>query len=106
LRRYTLPAINIPRKFHFSLSYQISPSILAMATQARPLPLRVIEEVLNFIRGNLQNVESSWGKDSPQYRSAVQLMDEWLNDHVKQLNLEKSDLDELMQKMSLNDPKK
>jgi 2-methylcitrate dehydratase PrpD len=73
--------------------------------QTNPLPLQVIEEVLNFIRGNLNNIENSWGKHSPQYRSAVQLMDAWLDENVKQLNLEKSDLDELMQKLSLNDSK-
>lgn len=75
-----------------------------MTSQGQSLPLRVIEQVLNFIRGNLYNIESSWGKDSPQYRSAVQLMNEWLDENVKQLNLGQSDLDELMQRMSLNEP--
>jgi hypothetical protein len=76
-----------------------------MAAPGQPLPLQVIEQVLNFIRGNLYNIESSWGIDSPQYRSAVQLMNDWLDDNVKQLNLGQSDLDELMQKMSLHEPK-
>jgi hypothetical protein len=76
-----------------------------MTSQAQPLPLQVIEQILNFIRGNLYNIECSWGKDSPQYRSALQLMNEWLDENVKQLNLGQSDLDELMQKMSLNEPK-
>jgi hypothetical protein len=76
-----------------------------MASQSPPLPLQVIEQVLNFIRGNLYNIESSWGKDSPQYRSAVQLMNEWLDDNVKRLNVDQSNLDELMQKMSLGESK-
>lgn len=76
-----------------------------MASQSSPLPLQVIEQVLNFIRGNLFNIEASYGIDSPQYRSAVQLMNEWLDDNVKHLNVKQSDLDELMQKMSLNEAK-
>ena len=72
-----------------------------MASQGQTLPLQVIEQVLNFIRGNLYNIESSWGQDSPQYRSAVQLMNEWLDENVKRLNVEQSDLDEVMQKLSL-----
>ena len=76
-----------------------------MASQKQPLPIQVIEEVLNFIRGNLYNIENSWGKESPQYISASQLMEEWLDKNVKQLNLEKSELDELMAKMSLGDKK-
>lgn len=72
-----------------------------MASQGQTLPIQVIEQVLNFIRGNLYNIESSWGKDSPQYRSAVQLMNEWLDENVKRLNVEQSDLDEVMQKLSL-----
>ena len=67
------------------------------------LPLQVIEEVLNFIRGNLNNIESSWGKHSPQYESASQLMEEWLEQNVKELNIPKSELDELMAKLSLGD---
>jgi len=72
-----------------------------MASQGQTLPIQVIEQVLNFIRGNLYNIESSWGKDSPQYRSAVHLMNEWLDENVKRLNVEQSDLDEVMQKLSL-----
>lgn len=71
--------------------------------QTQPLPIQVIEEVLNFIRGNLHNIEGSFGKNSPQYRSAVQLMDDWLQENVKEVNVEQSDLDELVQKMSLSD---
>lgn len=89
-----------------------SPSLLsypdllfAMAAPGQPLPLQVVEQVLNFIRGNLYNIESSWGIDSPQYRSAFQLMNDWMDDNFKQLNLGQSDLDELMQKMSLHEPK-
>ena len=83
----------------------LSETPIAMTSQAQPLPLQVIEQILNFIRGNLYNIECSWGKDSPQYRSALQLMNEWLDDNVKQLDLGQPDIDELMQKMSLNEPK-
>ena len=95
----------VQHKSHSFLCLTISKPPIVMASQGQPLPLKVIEQVLNFIRGNLYNIECSWGKNSQQYTSALQLMNEWLDDNVAQLKVGQSDLDELMQKMSLNEPK-
>ena len=65
--------------------------------------LVAIEQVLDCIRANLTNICSVWGPTSSQYRSAVQLMNECLEENAKRLGMKKPDVDleELMKAMSL-----
>jgi hypothetical protein len=72
-----------------------------------PTPLTeklvAIEQVLDYIRANLTNIRSVWGPASTQHRSAVQLMNECLEENAKRLGMKKLDVDleELMKGMSL-----
>jgi len=81
--------------------------IKSNANKATPSPetLKLIEAVLDYIRSNLSNIEATWGVGSPQYESASQLLDQYLTENLNRVNVQKSDLEELMQKMSLEDSK-
>jgi len=68
-----------------------------------PETLKLIEAVLDYIRSNLHNIRDTWGADSPQYKAAAEIMDKYLETNMKMLNVEKPDLEELMQNMSLTD---
>jgi len=70
-----------------------------------PETLKQVEAVLDYIRSNLKNIEATWGVGSPQYISATQIMDQYLTENIRKLNVRRSDLDDLMQKMSLEDSK-
>lgn len=78
----------------------------AIKSSPNPETLKLIEAVLDYIRSNLSNIRNTWGADSPQYRSATEVMDKYLETNMKQLNVEKPDLAELMQNISLQDPPK
>ena len=65
--------------------------------------LALINHVLDFIRGNLSNIERVWGRDSSQFKAASKLMEQHLDENLKRLDVERSDLDELMAGLSLND---
>ena len=47
--------------------------------------LTLIEGVLDFIRANLANIERTWGKDSAQYRSTMEIMQQYFDNNLKQL---------------------
>lgn len=79
--------------------------------QSKPNPetLKLIQAVLDYIRSNLNNIKSTWGVDSPQYKSAAEIMEQSLDANLKRLNVEKSDIEELMQQiqgMNLEDKPK
>jgi hypothetical protein len=63
--------------------------------------LDLINHVLDFIRGNLSNIEKVWGRESAQYRAASQVMEQYLDENLKKINIQRSELDALMQKLSL-----
>jgi len=74
-------------------------------TQRSPETLKLIEDVLDYIRSNLSNIRRTWGSESPQYKSATTIMNKYLEENFKRLNVQKPDLEELMSKMSIEDPK-
>ena len=63
--------------------------------------LQLVEHVLDYIRANLVNIRKTWGPDSVQYQSAAQIMDQYLDENMKKLNVAKPDLEELMKNMKL-----
>ena len=85
-----------------------------MAGSDSSVRLRLAEEILDFIRGNLQNIERTWGADSPQYRATREIMQQYWDKNAEDL---KSDniginldikLEDLLANMSLmekNSPK-
>ena len=68
--------------------------------------LKLIEAVLDYIRSNLSNIRNVWGVNSPQYKSASEIMHKYLDENLKHHEVEKDDIADLLEKMSLNDPKK
>lgn len=65
--------------------------------------VKLFEAVLDYIRANLLNIRRTWGPDSPQYKSAAKVMDEYLEQNMRRINVEKPDLENLMQQMTLDD---
>ena len=80
------------------------------STQEKKAPsedtLKLIEAVLDYIRANLSNIRNVWGVDSPQYKSASEIMSMCLDENLKKHKVEKDDIADLLEKMSLDDPKK
>ena len=70
-------------------------------SNAEPSPetLKLIEAVLEYIRSNLNNIRNTWGPDSPQYKSAAEIMDQYLESNLKSLNVEESEVELLMEQM-------
>lgn len=79
-----------------------------MATQApeaeKPSPetIKLIEAVLDYIRANLNNIRNALGEDSPQYKAASEIMQKHLDENLKRLKVDKSDVADLLSNMSLN----
>jgi hypothetical protein len=65
--------------------------------------LKLLELVLDHIRSNLANIKNTWGADSVQYKSASEIMEQYLEENTKKLKVAKPELEELMKKMSLNE---
>ena len=68
--------------------------------------LKLIEAVPDYIRANLANIRDVWGVDSPQYKSASEIMNTYLDENLKKHKVEKDDIAELLKNMSLDNPKK
>lgn len=66
---------------------------------------KLIESTLTWIRSNLENIRKTWGSGSEQYESAMSIMETLLKDEMKKNNVD-ADVEELMQKLSLDDSKK
>jgi flagellar basal body rod protein FlgC len=47
--------------------------------------LKEINLMLDMIRSNLANIARTWGRDSPQYRSAKEIMQAYLAENVARL---------------------
>ena len=68
--------------------------------------LKLIEGVLDYIRANLSNIRNVFGVDSPQYKSASEIMNTYLDENLNKHKVEKDDIANLLEKMSLDNPKK
>lgn len=77
----------------------------AKQTTSDPSPetLKLVELVLDHIRSNLVNIRNTWGADSVQYKSASEIMAQYLEENTKRLKVAKPDLEELMKQMSLDE---
>ncbi len=64
--------------------------------------LRLFEQVLDYIRGNLANIRKTWGPESAQYKSASEIMNRFLDENALRLKVEKPDLEDLMKNMKLD----
>ena len=75
----------------------------------RTAPLDLMSAVLDFIRANLQNIERTWGTDSPQYRSTREILQQYWNENAEKLKGENVDinldakLEDLLAGLSLKD---
>ena len=67
-----------------------------------PETLQLVKQVFEYIRANLINIRDTWGTGSAQYKSAVEIMDQFLEENMKKLKVEKPDLEKLMNSMSLD----
>lgn len=65
--------------------------------------LEVINAVLDFIRSNLANIERVWGRDSRQYEAASVLMAQQLDENLKKAKLQRTDIADLLQGLSIKD---
>jgi hypothetical protein len=72
------------------------------SSETSPETLRLLELVLDHIRSNLVNIRNTWGAESVQYKSASEIMEQYLEENSKRLKVAKPDLEELMKKMSLD----
>jgi hypothetical protein len=75
---------------------------LAMSTKRSPQDMKLIEETLTYIAANLQNIRNVFGVNSEQYESAASILDQF-KEQMRQNKFNESEIDELMQKMSLDD---
>jgi hypothetical protein len=68
-----------------------------------PETIAAIDAVLDFIRGNLSNIEKVWGSSSQQYKAAQAIMNDYLDENLRKVNVARSELDDLMRDLSLGD---
>ena len=64
-----------------------------------PETLKLIEAVLDYIRANLHNIRSTWGVGSPQYKSAAEVLSQYLDDNLNKMKVERDEVEELMKGM-------
>jgi hypothetical protein len=65
--------------------------------------LKQINQILDYIRTNLINIQNTWGAGSPQYRSAVEIMERALVENATRLMFKESELEDLMGKLHLEE---
>ncbi|KAK5079056.1 hypothetical protein LTR64_002523 [Lithohypha guttulata] len=69
--------------------------------------LALIEGVLEFIQGNLNNIAKTWGTSSTQYIAARGIMEKYFDENLKKLKIDGEEehlsLDDLLGKMSLDE---
>lgn len=81
--------------------YTIMSTANQNSSEPSPETLKLLELVLDHIRANLVNIRNTWGTGSVQYKSASEIMGQYLEENAKRLKVVKPDLEELMKKMSL-----
>jgi hypothetical protein len=74
----------------------------ANSSESSPETLKLVEQVLDYIRANLINIRNTWGAESVQYKSAAEIMDQYLEENMKRLKVKKPDLEGLMKNLSLD----
>jgi hypothetical protein len=72
------------------------------SSEPSPETLKLVEQVHDYIRANLVNIRKTWGTESIQYKSAAEIMDQYLEENMKRLKVKKPDLEELMKNLSLD----
>jgi hypothetical protein len=72
------------------------------SSESSPETLKLVEQVLDYIRANLINIRNTWGAESVQYKSAAEIMDQYLEENMKRLKVKKPDLEGLMKNLSLD----
>jgi hypothetical protein len=67
--------------------------------------LEQMNQILDHIRANLKNIRNTWGEHSPQYVSAVEIMERALVENARRLDLEfeGEELERLMGRMRLEE---
>ena len=78
---------------------------LEQQAEVSPQTLKLYEAVLDYVRANLSNILQTMGPDSPQYKSAREIMETCLEENARKLNMKKPDLNELMGQMTLENKK-
>jgi hypothetical protein len=65
--------------------------------------LEQMNQILDHIRANLKNIRNTWGEGSPQYVSAVEILERALVENARRLDLEfeGKELEGLMGRMTL-----
>lgn len=78
-----------------------------VSNPSKPSPetLKLIEAVLDYIRSNLSNIRNALGENSPQYKAAAEIMQKYLDENLKRLAVDHSDIADLMTNLSLKDDK-
>jgi len=78
--------------------------VVCLLTMARTEDrLEQMNQLLDHIRANLRNIRRTWGEPSPQYESAVEIMEQALTEHARRLEFGEGELDELMEKLKLEE---
>jgi uncharacterized protein YukE len=65
--------------------------------------LEQMSQLLDYIRANLRNIRRTWGEASPQYESAVEIMERALTENARRLDFGEVELEELMGKLKLEE---
>ncbi|KAJ9663675.1 hypothetical protein H2198_000687 [Neophaeococcomyces mojaviensis] len=67
--------------------------------------MKLIEAVLDFIRGNLNNIRNTWGTSSPQYKAASEIMQAYFNENMQKLQVDttEANLEDLLSNLSLEE---
>ncbi|RMZ77647.1 hypothetical protein DV738_g4252, partial [Chaetothyriales sp. CBS 135597] len=76
------------------------PGTAAGSAVSEAATLKLIENVLDYIRSNLANIERVWGADSVQYKSASEIMNSYLDENLRAHSVDKEDIADLLAKMS------
>jgi cobalamin biosynthesis protein CbiD len=67
--------------------------------------LEQMNQILDHIRANLKNIRNTWGERSPQYVSAVEILERALVENARRLDLEfeGKELERLVGRMTLEE---
>ena len=72
------------------------------SSEPSPESLKLLDHILDHIRANLVNIRNTWGAESVQYKSAAEIMYQYLQDNTKRLKVKKPELQDLVKNMSLD----
>lgn len=69
--------------------------------QARSSNIKMLESILDSIRGNLNNIERVWGRDSTQWRSATALLQQQVDENIRNSKVHKADVADMLKQLNL-----